>query len=64
MRTIRFTISLSYLERQLLRAIAEKLQRSQGDTLRILMYRAADDFGIDDEDLITSASLIQEEANE
>ena len=47
MRDQRFTFLCTVQERNILRAISEKLKRSQGDTVRILIYRAADEIGIE-----------------
>ena len=49
MRDIRFTFLCNLDERRLISSIAQQLNRSQGDAIRILLYRAADDLGIDDE---------------
>ena len=58
-RTERFTFICSKLDRELLAAIATKLNRSQGDAIRILIYRAADELGIslDHSDSLESLSV-------
>lgn len=47
-RIIRFTFLVNSTERQLIASIAKRLCRTQGDALRILICRAADELGVDD----------------
>jgi hypothetical protein len=56
MREIRFTFLCNEIERSLLSAIARRLRRSQGDAIRLLLYRAADDLGISSENQETGAA--------
>jgi len=64
MRKERFTFLCTPLEKQLLRAIASQLKRSQSDAIRILIYRAADELGIDDEHHILVKPIPQGENDE
>lgn len=59
LRSERFTFICSPLDRHLLAAVASQLKRSQGDAIRILIYRAADDLGISDDQMSSNESLSQ-----
>jgi hypothetical protein len=47
MRKNRFTFICDKGERQLISALAQHLHRSQSDTIRILLFRAAREFELD-----------------
>ena len=44
MRNLRFTILCNNTERNLIKEIANKLLRSQGDTIRFLIYKGAEEY--------------------
>ena len=48
MRSIRFTFLCNEYERQLIARLAKMLQRTQGDTVRLLVRGAAKELKVDD----------------
>jgi len=60
MRNQRFTFLCSIEERQLLTALAKHLQRSQSDSIRILLLKAARELGWKK----ASISLLPEKPND
>jgi len=44
MRNLRFTFLCNNTERNLINEIANKLLRSQGDTIRFLIYKGAEEY--------------------
>jgi hypothetical protein len=45
--TLTFKFRITEVERYILRSLAGRLKSSQAEAIRILIYRAADDIGID-----------------